>query len=306
MRQIDKSSAIQRTTVPALEEILGWAYPVLDHGFIRVIDYMGDDQAIDEAARTSYGAGTKRVNAAQGLINTLMRDRHTSPFEMCEIKLHIKMPIFVMRQWVRHRTASLNEYSARYSVLKDEFYVPQIEDMMHQSSANKQGRAGVLPEGQAFDVQNQMVASNAATYALYEMLLENDDPEDYNLTRELARTVLPVSAYTEVYWKINLHNLLHFLMLRNDSHAQKEIRDYAEIIQTLISDWVPMTVAAFINYRQNAISFSGVEQALISRALVAHTEGYLHRDEPAAWAEALSKREWDSFVTKIRKIADGS
>lgn len=302
MREVDPSTRITRTTVPALDNILGFSFPVLDHGFIRVIDYMGDDHAIDEAARTSYGAGTKRINAAQGLINTLMRDRHTSPFEMCEIKLHIKMPIFVMRQWVRHRTASLNEYSARYSVLKDEFYLPELEDMMHQSKDNKQGRAGRLNDAEATEAQNLMHFHNKTSYAVYEALLG----EGMDLTRELSRMVLPVSAYTEVYWKINLHNLLHFLMLRNDSHAQKEIRVYAEEIQKIVEDWVPMTAAAFKNYRQNAISFSGVEQLLVAKALRDHEEGRLHRDEQRPYADALSKREWDAFITKIRKLADGA
>lgn len=298
-RQIVQSTRIKRTSVPALDTILGWQFPVLDHGFVRVIDYMGDDIAIDEAARTSYGDGTTRVNAAKGLINTLMRDRHTSPFEMCELKLHIKLPIFVMRQWVRHRMASLNEYSARYSVMKDEFYLPRLEALMRQSKDNKQGRAGAIEPVMGKNILTMMDEHNINSYGLYEALLE----DDVDLTRELARINLPVSAYTEVYWKIDLHNLFHFLMLRNDPHAQMEIRVYAELIQSLVESWVPLATAAFINYRQTAISFSGAEQSLLPWAL---SKQKLFAEDPAPEGSSLSKREWASFVSKVEKIKNGT
>lgn len=288
-----------RTRSDFLEEYLGASFPVLDHGFIRVVDYMGDDHAIDEAARTSYGSGTKRINAAKGLINTLMRDRHTSPFEMCEIKLHIRLPIFVMRQLVRHRMASLNEYSARYSIMKDEFYLPPAAVMMHQSIDNKQGRAGALTFEQSEDAARIIDFQNNSSFGLYEDLLN----PSIDLSRELARMVLPVNIYTECYWKIDLHNLFHFLMLRNDSHAQHEVRVYAEIIDALVAGWVPMAHAAFKNYRQDAISFSAWEQKHIVRALELLKQGYLHADEPYDWATDLSKREWVAFINKIKRIA---
>ena len=295
--EFDATHAIERTHSNYLDSLLGCSFPVLDHGFIRVIDYMGDDTAIDEAARTSYGSGTKRINGAAGLINTLMRDRHTSPFEMCEIKLHIKLPIFAMRQLVRHRMASLNEYSARYSVMRDEFYLPELEVMMHQSIDNKQGRAGVLDTGIAADAVNAIRERQDTAYVLYEMLMT---PE-IDLSRELSRMVLPVNIYTECYWKIDLHNLFHFLGLRNDPHAQHEVKVYAEIIDALVAGWVPLAHNAFKTYRQNAISFSAVEQPLIGWAIQCVNE--LRDNEKPPNVDKMSAREWKSFVGKIRKIA---
>lgn len=296
-RQVNKATAIQRTSVPFIDELLGWSFPILDHGFIRVIDYLGDDHAIDEAARMSYGAGTKRTTEAQGLINYLMNHKHTSPFEMCEVKFHIKLPIFVMRQLVRQRMASLNEYSARYSKLSDEFYMPELEDLMHQSKDNKQGRATQLPQVTGEFVQGTMEENARRSYDLYEHLLS----DDIDLARELARINLPVSYYTELYWKIDLHNLFKFLHQRTDSHAQKEIRDYADFMEWLVSKWVPMAWKAYRNYIRDAISFSGAESLMVRVALENHAS--LNPATKPTYADQLSNREWKEFVAKIKRIA---
>lgn len=226
-----------RPNVPAMDDRLGKEIRVLDHGFIRLIDYMGDDAAIVQAARVSYGAGTKTVREDAKLIHYLWQHRHTSPFEMCEIKLHCKMPIFVARQWVRHRTASINEYSARYSVLDAEFYVP--EQFKAQDTKNRQGSAEAFVGIKNSDMQDDLRYHCLASYKKYEALL------DQGVSRELARMVLPVNFYTQWYWKIDLHNLLHFLTLRCDEHAQWEIRQYANVIADIVADWVPVTHAAW-------------------------------------------------------------
>ena len=224
----------RRATVPALEEILYAPIPVLDHGFVRVIDYMGDDAAICQAARVSYGRGTKLVRQDAGLINYLMRHRHTTPFEMCEIKYHVKLPIFVARQWIRHRTANVNEYSARYSVLDREFYIPAPDQLAAQSQGNRQGRGDVLEGEEAARVLELLKADAARCYDHYEEMLNTRedgsviDPQRSGLARELARMNLPLNVYTQWYWKLDLHNLLHFVHLRADSHSQYEIRAYAE------------------------------------------------------------------------------
>lgn len=254
-REIDDLTAqsfqTKRPTVPALEDILYKPFPVLNHGFVRVVDYMGDDSAIVQAARVSYGRGTKQTSQDKGLINYLMRHRHTSPFEMCEIKLHVKLPIFVARHWVRHRTASINEYSARYSILDREFYFPKFEDMAAQSTENHQGRGMVLSMDEAQKVFDILKADALKCYDDYEYML-NENPDgtrkDENrlgLARELARMNLPVSVYTQWYWKTDLHNLFHFLGLRAESHAQKEIRDYANVILDICRKWVPLATEAF-------------------------------------------------------------
>jgi thymidylate synthase (FAD) len=230
----DEAHQTRRATVPALEEILYQPIPVLDHGFVRVVDYLGDDGAIVQAARVSYGKGTKTVSSDRGLIRYLMRHRHTTPFEMCEIKLHVKLPIFVARQWIRHRTANVNEYSARYSILDHEFYVPADEHLAPQSAANRQGRAGEIPAAEKAAMQGEIAELSDRAYALYERLLnetqsgEAVDEARSGLARELARMVLPTNYYTQWYWKVDLHNLFHFLSLRADDHAQYEIRAYAE------------------------------------------------------------------------------
>ncbi|CAI7994554.1 Flavin-dependent thymidylate synthase [Geodia barretti] len=231
-----------------MEAILYERFDVLDHGFVRVIDYMGDDAAIVQAARVSYGAGTRKVREDRALIRYLLRHRHTTPFEMCELKLHIKAPIFVARQWLRHRTASVNEYSARYSRLDREFYVPDADHLQSNPSSNKQGRDDVLTDEEARQALSRLDWISTRAYGVYKNLLNEDDtgapkdPDRAGLARELARAALPVNYYTQFYWKIDLHNLLHFLSLRADAHAQYEIRAYADVIlDKIVMSWVPAT-----------------------------------------------------------------
>ncbi len=275
--------ATRRTVVPALEAILFEPIPILDQGFIRVVDYMGDDAAVVQAARVSYGKGTKQVSSDQGLINYLMRHRHTTPFEMCEIKLHVKLPIFVARQWIRHRTASVNEYSARYSVLDDGSYRPELAKLAVQAVQNRQGRGNQLDEATARSVQSRLDASVEAAETTYRWLL-GDGPEEPGLSRELARMVLPLSAYTQWYWKIDLHNLLHFIALRADSHAQYEIRAYADVLFDIVEKWVPLTAAAFRDYRVDGAELSGRGLDIVKRML---------RGEPVdTETSGMSEREW--------------
>ena len=263
----------RRATVPAVEEILYDALPVLDHGFVRVVDYMGDDSAVVQAARVSYGRGTKRVSEDQGLINYLMRHRHTTPFEMCEIKYHVKLPIFVARQWIRHRTANVNEYSARYSILDNEFYVPAPDQLGVQSRSNRQGRGAVLEGEEAARVMDLLRGDSEQTYAHYQEMLNEDDAGNVvdesrkGLARELARMNLTLNFYTQWYWKTDLHNLLHFLSLRADPHAQWEIRVYAEVMLETLKRWVPAVYAAFVDYRLGAASLSAKGLAIVKRML---------------------------------------
>jgi thymidylate synthase (FAD) len=273
----------RRAVVPALEALLFEPLPVLDQGFIRVVDYMGDDAAVVQAARVSYGKGTKQVSTDQGLINYLMRHRHTTPFEMCEIKLHVKLPIFVARQWIRHRTASVNEYSARYSVLDDGSYRPELGQLAAQATQNRQGRGAPLDAAMAKTVQERLDASAAEAEATYRWLL-GDAPGEPGLSRELARMVLPLSAYTQWYWKIDLHNLLHFIALRADAHAQYEIRAYAEVLADIVEKWVPLTAAAFRDYRVEGAALSGRGLAVVRRLL--------RGESVTAENSGMSAREW--------------
>jgi thymidylate synthase (FAD) len=256
------STPTMRPTVPALEAILYEPIPLLDHGFIRVIDYMGDDAAVVQAARVSYGRGTKKVSEDRGLINYLMRHWHTTPFEMAEIKVHVKLPIFVARQWIRHRTASINEYSARYSVLDREFYLPEDAQLKAQSSSNRQGRGDGLEPDEARQVLDILRGDAERTYANYAWLLNEDadgarvDTSRDGLARELARINLTLGTYTQWYWKTNLHNLMGFLRLRADSHAQYEIRVYAEVLVDIMKRWVPLTHDAFLEHRLGAVTLS--------------------------------------------------
>src|SRR3954462_15151382 len=262
-----------RAVAPALEEILYKAVPVLDHGFVRVIDYMGDDGAIVQAARVSYGRGTRRVSEDRGLINYLMRHRHTTPFEMCEIKYHVKLPIFVARQWIRHRTANVNEYSARYSILDNEFYIPAPEHLAAQATVNRQGRGDVLQGAAARRVLDLLREDSERAYAGYAAMLNEDeagaplDPAWPGLARELARMNLSLNFYTQWYWKTDLHNLLHFLSLRADPHAQYEIRAYAETMLETVQRWVPLAHAAFLEYSLNAATISASGLAVLRRML---------------------------------------
>ena len=273
----------RRSTVPALEALLFEPLQVLDQGFIRVVDYMGDDAAVVQAARVSYGKGTKQISNDRGLINYLMRHRHTTPFEMCEIKLHVKLPIFVARQWIRHRTASVNEYSARYSVLDDGSYRPELAQLAAQAVQNRQGRGAQLDEGAARSVQERLDGSAAAAEATYRWLL-GDGPGEPGLSRELARMVLPLSAYTQWYWKIDLHNLMHFIALRADAHAQFEIRAYADVLAEIVEKWVPLTAGAFRDYRVDGAELSGHGLAVVKRMLKGEVVD--------AEASGMSAREW--------------
>jgi len=288
----------RRAVVPALEEILYQPLAVLDRGFVRVIDYMGDDGAIVQAARVSYGRGTKKVSDDRGLINYLMRMRHTSPFEMCELKLHVKLPIFVARQWIRHRTANVNEYSARYSVLADEFYVPAPEQVASQAGSNRQGRDQVLGAAEAAAAQDTVRQNAERAYADYLALLNQDeagqpiDPGRAGLARELARIVLPLDTYTEWYWKTDLHNLLHFIALRADPHAQYEIRAYAETLLDVVRRWAPLTCAAFEDYRLNAAELSGKALAVLRRMLAGEEVGQAD--------SGLGAREWRELQAHLR------
>ncbi|MDQ6857955.1 MAG: FAD-dependent thymidylate synthase [Chloroflexota bacterium] len=287
----------RRATVPAMEALLYQPIPVLDHGFVRVIDYMGDDAAVVQAARVSYGAGTKKVREDAGLINYLMRHRHTSPFEMCELKIHVKMPIFVARQFLRHRVASANEVSGRYSILDREFYMPVPEKLASQAKTNRQGRGDVLSEAESARVLEILRADAASAYSHYEeMLNEIDgevvDPERQGLARELARMNLPVSLYTQLYWKMDLHNLLHFLNLRADAHAQYEIRVYAEALLEIVKQWVPLTYAAFIDYRMGAYELSARGLAVVKRMLRGEqVERESSGMSPGEWRELMETLE---------------
>ena len=250
----------KRVTAPNLEKVLYEAIPILDHGFIRVIDYMGNDTSIVQAARVSYGKGTKQVSTDSGLIKYLMRHWHSTPFEMCEIKYHVKLPIFIARQWIRHRTANVNEYSARYSILDNEFYIPNPKELKPQSKANNQGRSGDL-DGSEKKLYMRVLRENSKdSFKKYNFLLnQNDDEVDskrQGLARELSRIVLPLNSYTQWYWKIDLHNFMHFLALRFDEHAQYEIRVYAEIMMNIMKKWVPHTYEAFLKNRLDSLVLS--------------------------------------------------
>ncbi|MDU8943404.1 FAD-dependent thymidylate synthase [Ovoidimarina sediminis] len=278
-----------RVTAPGMEEHLYTPKPVLDHGFIRVIDYMGDDSAIVQAARVSYGKGTKSVSNDEGLIRYLMRHWHSTPFEMCELKLHVKLPVFVARQWIRHRTANVNEYSARYSILDREFYIPAPEHLAAQSTVNNQGRGAVLEGEEAERVLRLLTDDAMRAYDHYEEMLSQDGQQ--GLARELARMNLPANIYTQWYWKVDLHNLFHFLRLRADAHAQYEIRAYAEAICDVVKDWVPLAFAAFEDYRMGGATLSGKALDCVRRMLAG--------EEVTQETSGMSKGEWREFMGVI-------
>jgi thymidylate synthase (FAD) len=289
LAEIDAARSTPRPTLRAvsegMENHLYRAHPVLDHGFIRVVDYMGDDSAIVQAARVSYGAGTKHVSNDEGLIRYLMRHWHSTPFEMCEVKLHVKLPVFVARQWIRHRTANVNEYSARYSILDREFYIPAPEHLAAQSTVNNQGRGQVLTGDEAARVLDLLKSDANRSYDHYESMLSQDGQQ--GLARELARMNLPANIYTQWYWKVDLHNLFHFLRLRADAHAQYEIRVYAEAIAACVRDWVPLAFAAFEDYRMGGVTLSGKAIAVLKRRLAGET--VVQEDS------GMSKGEWREF-----------
>jgi thymidylate synthase (FAD) len=297
--QQSQSNSTKRVTSPELEKILYEAIPVLDHGFIRVIDYMGDDSSIVQSARVSYGKGTKKVSTDDGLIRYLMRYRHSTPFEMCEIKYHVKLPIFIARQWIRHRTANVNEYSARYSILDKEFYLPAKDQLASQSKSNRQGRGDVLQGKQAEDVLNILKDDATRTYDNYEKLLNERfdgtkiDENKIGLARELARMNLTLNTYTQWYWKTDLLNLLNFLFLRADDHAQYEIRVYAQTMLDTVKKWIPITYQAFMDYRVGAAEISSKGLKVIK---------YMIAGKKIAQEESgLSKREWNELMEKLDK-----
>jgi len=326
----DAQVPTRRETVPALEEILEEPFRVLDHGFVRVVDYMGGDNAIVQAARVSYGKGTKRRSADAALIRYLLRHRHTTPFEMCELKLHIKLPIFVARQWIRHRTANVNEYSARYSKMDREYYIPDPEHLQAlleernrkrrereawpdlfeprqpeapatlaaQSGTNKQGREGQLTQAEVHDSLSRLDWVSSRSYGVYRNLLNEDEDGEKirenrsGIARELARSVLPVNYYTQFYWKCDLHNLLHFLSLRADSHAQYEIRAYADLIlDEIVQRWVPVTYRAFQDYVHRAASLSAGALDVVRRMLAG--------EQVTQDGSSLSPREWRELMAVL-------
>ncbi|MCZ7675327.1 MAG: FAD-dependent thymidylate synthase [Roseovarius sp.] len=291
--EIDAQRADARQTLRAvaegMEAHLYTAYPVLDHGFVRVIDYMGDDAAICQAARVSYGKGTKSVSGDEGLIRYLMRHWHSTPFEMCEIKLHVKLPVFVARQWIRHRTANVNEYSARYSILDREFYIPAPEHVAAQSEVNNQGRGETLTGEEAARVLDILKTDAARCYDNYEAMISQEGQK--GLARELARMNLPANIYTQWYWKTDLHNLLHFLRLRADIHAQYEIRVYAEEICKLVADWVPFAWRAFEDYRLGGAALSGKALDCVRRMI--------RGEAVTRESSGMSAGEWREFQEVI-------
>mgnify|MGYP001387182345 CR=1 FL=1 len=284
----------KRVTAPELEKILFEAIPILDHGFIRVIDYMGDDTSIVQAARVSYGKGTKKVSTDSGLIKYLMRHWHSTPFEMCEIKYHVKLPIFIARQWIRHRTANVNEYSARYSILDKEFYLPSTEHLAAQSKNNRQGRGNIIKGEQAKKVLNLLKKDAEQTYDNYEMMLNERydgsviDEKETGLARELARMNLTLNTYTQWYWKTDLLNLMNFLRLRADHHAQYEIRAYADVMLDTLKRWTPITYEAFMDYRVGGTEVSAKGKIIIQK--------FIRGEKVNAEESGLSKREWNELM----------
>ena len=292
--QQSQKNSTKRVISPELEKILYEALPVLDHGFVRVVDYMGDDTSIVQSARVSYGKGTKKVSTDSGLIKYLMRHRHSTPFEMCEIKYHVKLPIFVARQWIRHRTANVNEYSARYSILDKEFYLPTKENLAAQSRNNRQGRGDLINGKQADDVLKILKEDAEKSYKDYEtMLNERYDGTTINenkkgLARELARMNLTLNTYTQWYWKTDLLNLLNFLSLRADDHAQYEIRAYADVMISTLKKWVPITYEAFMDYRVGGMELSSAGKQVITKMLKGESCDFEN--------SKLSKREWNELM----------
>ena len=292
--QQSQENKTKRVTSKELESILYEAIPVLDHGFIRVVDYMGDDTSIVQAARVSYGKGTKKVSTDSGLIKYLMRHWHSTPFEMCEIKYHVKLPIFIARQWIRHRTANVNEYSARYSILDKEFYLPTSEHLAAQSQNNRQGRGETLKGDQAKKVLDMLKKDAEQTYNNYEtMLNERYDGTIINnneagLARELARMNLTLNTYTQWYWKTDLLNLMNFLRLRADEHAQYEIREYANAMLDTVKKWVPITYEAFMDYRVGGTEVSKKGKEIIKKLI--------NGENISMEESGLSKREWNELM----------
>ena len=310
-REIDTSCAIERSTSPYMDGILGHAYPVLDHGFSRIIDYMGDDFAIKQAAQTSYRDGANKLSSGLGVLSYLMRHAHTSPFEMCELKIHQQMPLFVARQMVRHRTANLNEFSGRYSIMPDLFYVPDVSRIQKQSTDNKQGSGKTFDPEDAMLIQQRIQTLSERAFKEYQTFVVTPENGGLGLAKELARIILPQNIYTQWYWKMDLHNLFHMLMLRMDSHSQWEIRQYAEAIWVHVKQWVPVSAKAFEIYRLQSETFSHRELAALA-LLIQNDESRsmmdaLHKIDTANLAEQsqgeFSPGEWKEFLAKLDKLA---
>ena len=294
--QFNKNTTV-RPVALALEKILYQPFKVLDKGFIRIVDYMGNDSSIVQAARVSYGKGTKKKSLDEGLIRYLLRHKHTTPFEMCEIKLHVKLPIFIARQWIRHRTANVNEYSARYSLLEDEFYIPKIANLAEQSSLNKQGRGKKINEGLAAKIIKMLKDDSTRCYNNYLWMLNDNNTQEYDdsrdsLSRELARINLTLNTYTEWYWKIDLHNFMHFLSLRADHHSQFEIRAYADVLIKILKKWVPLTYKAFCSYMLNSTELSQEALQVIKELI----KGKKVKKD----GTILSNREWDELQQLLK------
>lgn len=285
-----------RPLSPAADELLNKSVPVLDHGLVMPLDYMGTDNEIVQSARVTQGPSAKPLHDDRGLLRYMMRHRHTTPFEMCEVRFKCRMPIFVARQWIRHRTAVVNEMSLRYSEPLACYYVPSAAHVSHQSTTNKQGRSTTLDGPMAETVRALITSHASACEMLYDRLAN-----DLGVAKELARSVLPVALYTEWIWKIDLHNLLHFLTLRLDPHAQLEIRVYAEAMAQFVRAWVPLAWDAFEEYRLFAVTFSRTEARALSCML---TSKYNARE--AAISAGLAGRELDEFTTKVRRMLGGA
>ena len=294
--QLNKNMTV-RPVALALEKVLYQPFKVLDKGFIRIVDYMGNDSSIVQAARVSYGKGTKKKSLDEGLIRYLLRHKHTTPFEMCEIKLHVKLPIFIARQWIRHRTANVNEYSARYSILEDEFYIPKIANLAEQSSSNKQGRGKKINEDLAAKIIKILKDDSTRCYNNYLWMLNENNTQGYDetrdsLSRELARINLTLNTYTEWYWKIDLHNFMHFLSLRADHHSQFEIRAYADVLIKILKKWVPLTYKAFCSYMLNSAELSQEALQVIKELIKGRK---VNKD-----STGLTNREWEELQQLLK------
>lgn len=298
-----RPESLKRPSVPALDELLGVPFRVLDDGFVRVIDYLGDDGAVVQAARVSYGVGTKRIQQDRGLIRYLMRHSHTTPFEMCEIKLHVRVPMDVWRQWIRHRTANVNEYSTRYSVAIDAAQRTPSDEWRLQSPQNRQGSAARLSESLGLRLSDEEAELQTRIRKTYERRLA------VGVAREQARKDLPLSTYTEAYWKIDLHNLLNFLGLRMDAHAQNEIRAYANVIgNQIVAVWVPCVWGAFLDYRHNGLRLSRVEREILRSIVsgmttaaigVASEAGLLQRDPDGRLRSNRERLELEAKLSSL-------
>jgi thymidylate synthase (FAD) len=293
---------LERFSIPAMDAILGQQTPVLDKGFIRVVDYMGGDHAVVQAARTSYGKGTKKLTEDRGLIRYLLRKYHTTPFEMAELKLHVKVPMDAWRQWIRHRTANVNEYSTRYSIAIDECQQTHPHDWRSQAKGNRQGSGDTLENLIGDELTREETELHTHARAVYDKRIAN------GVAREQARKDLPLSNYTEAYWKIDLHNLLHFLMLRKDKHAQLEIRAYADAIGNIVKAWCPWTWEAFEDYRIHSMQLSRLDIAVLAAYQINGRLSAIDKAKEFGWMESDGKmglktnREREEFTEKAAQL----